>query len=234
WWKPWTPAPSVAWSDLLATIEPGTFLMGSPGSEADRSDDEGPQTRVTISKSFSMGKYEVTQRQYETVMRTNPSSFKGEASLPVENVSWVEATNFCARLTEKERQAGRLPAGYVYRLPTEAEWEYACRARTTSRFSYGDDTQYDKLGRYAWCFRNGGGQTHPVGTKSPNRWGLYDMHGNVWEWCMDWYGGYPGGSVTDPTGADHGLVPRAPGWQLGRLPAHPPVGSPGRQPSGLP
>jgi formylglycine-generating enzyme required for sulfatase activity len=196
---------TVSWLGLeLVKIEPGTFLMGSLSREAGRYDDEGPQTQVTISKGFSMGKYEVTQGQYEAVMGTNPSNSKGDKNLPVETVSWDEATNFCTRLTAQERQAGRLPVGYVYRLPTEAEWEYACRARTTTRFSYGDDPQYAQLGEYAWYFGNSGNKTHPVGTRKPNAWGLYDMHGNVWEWCLDWFGTYPGGSVTNPEGPGSG------------------------------
>ena len=185
----------------LVKIEPGTFMMGSPGHNSD----EGPPTRVTISKGFSMSKYEVTQGQYEAVMGANPSRFKGNLNLPVENVSWVDATNFCAKLTEQEQQAGRLPEGYMYRLPTEAECEYACRAGTTTRFSYGDDPEHVELGEYAWYDENSGGKTHPVGQKKPNPWGLHDMHGNVWEWCLDWYTlSLPGGSVTDPKGPSSG------------------------------
>ena len=160
---------------------------------------------MTISKGFWMGKYEVTQGQYAAVMGTNPSHFKGDTNLPVENVSWVDATNFCAKLTEQERQAGRLPDGYVYRLPTEAEWEYACRAGTTTRFSFGDDPDFTGVGEYAWYVENSGGKTHPVGQKKPNPWGLYDMHGNLWEWCLGWYTfSLPGGSVTDPKGPSSG------------------------------
>jgi formylglycine-generating enzyme required for sulfatase activity len=193
------------WPLELVPIKPGSFLMGSLESEAGRSNDEGPQTRVTITREFSMGKYLVTQEQYEAVMGNNPSSFKGTPNLPVESVSWLDATNFCARLTERERQAGRLPEGKVYRLPTEAEWEYACRAGTTTRFSFGDDPQGTEVGKYAWYDGNSGRQTHPVGTKLPNPWGLYDMHGNVFEWCQAWYSdSLPGGSVTDPQGASSG------------------------------
>ncbi len=183
--------------ETLVWIAPGTFTMGSPSGEKGRYSEEGPQTKVTISRGFLMSKYEVTQAQYKAVMGTNPSSFKGD-NKPVEQVSWHDAVAYCAKLTEKEKAAGRLPVGYEYRLPTEAEWEYACRAGTTTAFSFGDDVS--KLGEYAWYGGNSSSTTHPVGKKKPNGWGLYDMHGNVWEWCQDWYGNYPGGSVTDPQG----------------------------------
>jgi len=110
----------------------------------------------------------------------------------------------CAQLTAQEQAAGRIPTNWLYRLPTEAEWEYACRAGTTNRFYYGDDPGYTLLGQYAWYPGNSGSATHPVDQKRPNRWGLYDMSGNVWEWCSDWYGAYPGGSVSDPTGPSTG------------------------------
>ena len=181
----------------MVWIRPGTFTMGSPSGEKHRRDWEGPQTKVTISRGFLMSKYEVTQAQYKAVVGTNPSHFKGDNN-PVETVSWGEAESYCAKFTTKEKAAGRLPGGYAYRLPTEAEWEYACRAGTTTRFSYGDDGS--QLGEYAWYRSNSSNTTHPVGQKKPNGWGLYDMHGNVWEWCQDWYGNYPGGSVTDPQG----------------------------------
>ena len=114
-------------------------------------------------------------------------------------VNWHGAVAFCKWLTQRERAAGRLPAGYEYRLPTEAEWEYACRAGTTTRFHFGDSAR--ALRDYAWYSSNAGGRTHEVGQKKPNQWGLYDMHGNVWEWCHDWYADeYPGGTVTDPSG----------------------------------
>jgi formylglycine-generating enzyme required for sulfatase activity len=187
-----------------AWIPPGAFTMGSPGSEEDRYDDEGPQTQVTITRGFWLGRYEVTQGEYGAVMAGNPSYFGGDTNRPVEQVSWYDATNYCATLTERERAAGRLPAGYVYRLPTEAEWEYACRAGTATRFSYGDDPGYAQLGNYAWYWNNSDRTTHAVGLKFPNPWGLYDTHGNVWEWCLDWYGTYPGGSVIDPKGPDTG------------------------------
>ena len=204
WWKPLAPTPTPEVRGglpiELVKIDSGTFVMGSPAQEADREGDEGPQMRVTISRGFSMGKYEVTQGQYEAVMGSNPSGIKGSTNLPVENVSWEDATNFCAKLTERERQAGRLSAGQVYRLPTEAEWEYACRAGTTDRFSFGDDLELSELGKYGWYNENSGQKTHLVGEKAANPWGLHDMHGNVWEWCQDWKDTYPGGSVTDPQG----------------------------------
>ena len=196
----------------MVWIPPGTFLMGSPTNEVDRWHDEGPQTRVTLSRGFYVGKYEVTQGEYLRVMGSNPSWFStnsGDAedlSRPVEVVTWFDATNYCGLLTERERAAGRLLEGYVYRLPTEAEWEYACRAGTTTRFSYGDDPGYTKLTDYAWLWDNGDDRTHPVGQKLANPRGLHDMHGNVWEWCADWYGTYPGSSVTDPQGPDTGSV----------------------------
>jgi formylglycine-generating enzyme required for sulfatase activity len=164
----------------------GTFTMG-----------EGKETPhpVTLTKPFELGVYEVTQEQYEQVMGSKPSKFKGPRN-PVEQVDWNDAVAFCRKLSELP--SGK-SGGYVYRLPTEAEWEYACRAGTTTTYSFGDSES--ELGAYAWYKDNSGRTTHPVGGKKPNGWGLYDMHGNVFEWCRDWHGGYPSGSVTDPTGA---------------------------------
>ena len=179
--------------DLNLEILPmpaGTFQMGSASGGLSF---ERPVTRVTISRAFWLGKTEVTQGQWQAVMGNNPSNFKG-ANLPVERVSWEEAMEFCRRLTERERSVGRLPAGYVYTLPTEAQWEYACRAGTTGDYA-GD------LNSMAWYDRNSGRRTQPVGTKQSNAWGLHDMHGNLAEWCLDWFGLYKGGSVTDPLGA---------------------------------
>ena len=195
-------------------INAGTFMMGSPESDGDRYSDEDPQTRVTFTQGFWMSKYETTQEEYLTVMGDNPSYFTGDLKRPVEQVSWDDANDYCAALTARERAAGRLPTGYVYRLPTEAEWEYCCRAGTTTRFSYGDDVQYLQLRNYAWSITNSGGTTHPVGLRRPNPWGVYDMLGNVWEWCLDWYEIYPGGSVTDPRGPTTGSarVIRGGGW----------------------
>lgn len=188
----------------LVFIPPGTFWMGSPTNEVDRFD-EGPQRAVTISLGFWMGKYEVTQGEYLAVMGSNPSDFKGDSNRPVEQVTWFNATNYCGKLTQRERAAGRIPAGSQFRLPTEAEWEYACRAWTSTRFSYGDDLGYTDLTDYAWYVANSGGTTHPVGQKLPNLWGLYDMHGNVWEWCQDWFTGpLPSGIAVDPKGPASG------------------------------
>jgi formylglycine-generating enzyme required for sulfatase activity len=185
----------------LVWIPPGTFTLGSPESEPERSPNEGPQTGVTLTKGFFMSKYLVTQGDYLGIVGSNPSRFTGDTNRPVERVTWFNSSNYCALLTQSEQAAGRLPAGWRYRLPTEAEWEYACRAGTTTMFSYGDDPNYVALGAYAWFEANSGFTTHPVGQKLPNPWGLYDMHGNLAQWCSDWYAStLPGGNVTDPTG----------------------------------
>ena len=187
-------------------IEPGTFLMGSPEDERGRGLIE-VQHQVTLTKGYWLGKYEVTQAQYEAIMGTNPSKLKG-ADLPVEQVNWNDAMEFCAKLTASEKAAGRLPEGYEYTLPTEAQWEYACRAGTTTALNSGKNLsnadecpEMDEVGWYAY---NSNRATHPVGQKLPNAWGLYDMHGNVFEWCLDWYGKYSTSAVTDPTGPDTG------------------------------
>jgi formylglycine-generating enzyme required for sulfatase activity len=165
-----------------------------------------------------MGKYEVTQGEYLAVMGNNPSYFTGDTNRPVEQVSWIDATNYCGTLTGREQAAERIPTNCVYRLPTEAEWEYACRGWTSDRrFSYGDDPGYTNLTNYAWYGANSGGTTHPVGQKLPNPWGLYDMHGNVWEFCQDWFADYPGGIVVDPQGPGtpfpgSGRLIRGSGW----------------------
>jgi formylglycine-generating enzyme required for sulfatase activity len=184
----------------MVFIPPNTFNLGTPTNEVNRFADEGPQVTVTISHGFWMGKYEVTQREYQAVIGSNPSGFPGDLNRPVESVSWLDATNYCARLTQQELTAGRIPKGSYYRLPTQAEWEYAARAGTSTRFSYGDDPNFSNLTNNAWYWFNSGFGTHPVGQKAPNPWGLYDMEGNVLEWTQDWYGPYPGGSVTDPQG----------------------------------
>ena len=139
-------------------------------------------------------------------MGSNPSTFKGDPNRPVEMVSWSDATNYCGKLTRREQAAGRIPTGSQFRLPTEAEWEYACRGWTSTRFSYGDDPDYTNLPDYTWYgVDDGSGTTDPVGQKLPNPWGLYDMHGNVSEWCQDWSRLYPGGIALDPQGPATGL-----------------------------
>ncbi len=180
----------------LVRIEAGKFVMGSPASEAERSDDE-TQHEVKLTKAFYLGETEVTQGQWKAMMGTDPSRFKGD-DLPVESVSWDDAVAFCAALSRKE--------GKSYRLPTEAEWEYACRAGTTTPFHTGA-TISPNLANYDGNDVYGGGakgeyrqKTTPVRTFVGNAWGLYDMHGNVWEWCSDRYGAYPGNAVDDPTG----------------------------------
>jgi formylglycine-generating enzyme required for sulfatase activity len=125
-------------------------------------------------------------------------------------VSWPDATNYCWLLTQRELAAGHILAGSQYRLPTEAEWECAARAGTSTRFSYGDDPGYTALTNHTWYFQNAGLTVHPVGQKLPNPWGLYDMEGNVWEWCQDWLGDLPGGAVTDPTGPPSNPI----GWKV--------------------
>ena len=187
-------------------IEPGTFMMGSPTDELGRDSDE-TQHQVTLTRGYWLGTYEVTQAQYEAVMGTNPSYFKG-ADFPVEKVSWYNAMDFCAKLTDIERAAGRLPEGYEYTLPTEAQWEYACRAETTTALNSGknlsDKNKCPEMDEVGWYEYNSDSTTHPVGQKMPNAWGLYDMHGNVFEWCLDWYGSYPSSAVTDPKGSSSG------------------------------
>jgi eukaryotic-like serine/threonine-protein kinase len=159
--------------------------MGSPASEAGRSDTEGPQHRVSV-PSFYMGRFEVTQAQWQAVMGNNPSSFKGE-NRPVERVSWNDAQEFCKKLSQR--------TGRTYRLPSEAEWEYACRAGTRTAYYFGDDA--GKLGEYAWFAENSGSQTHSVGSFIANGFGLHDMHGNLWEWCQDPYYNHYRGAPTD-------------------------------------
>jgi formylglycine-generating enzyme required for sulfatase activity len=163
----------------LVWIPPGEFLMGSPEEESDRDVDEGPLTRVIFTQGYWLGKYEVTQAQWVGVFGGNPSHFQATGpDGPVENVTWDEAMEFCRRLTEMERAAGRLPSGMRFTLPTEPQWEYACRAGSDAPF-------FAELDAIGWYADNSGGTTHPVGQKQPNRWGLHDMHGNVWEWCRN-------------------------------------------------
>ena len=198
----------------LVLIPKGTFMMGSPESEQGRFENE-TQHEVTISKDYYLGVYEVTQAQYENVMGKNPSHFQGaivgneNADLPVENVSWDDAVEFCKKLSDlpEEKKAGR-----IYRLPTEAEWEYACRAGSKTAYSFDDEDGL--LPEYGWFRRNSSSRTHTVGLLEPNVWGLFDMHGNVWEFCSDWYAEYPKGPVSDPSGPSKGAhrVYRGGGW----------------------
>jgi len=187
-------------------IPPGTYTMGSPADEPDRGDDER-QHKVTLSKGFFMQRTEVTQKQWKAIMGSNPSFFKkcGD-DCPVEQVSWDNTQEFIAKLNQHD-------ADGKYRLPTEAEWEYAARAGSTTRFAYGDDAT--KLSEYAWHDGNAKERVHPVAQKKPNAWGLYDMHGNAWEWCHDWYSSrYPKRTTVDPTGKPSGKarVIRGGGW----------------------
>ena len=176
-------------------IEPGTFVMGSPESEGGRLSDEAQHT-VTLTQGFLMSDHETTQAEYQLVMGRNPSNLKGD-SLPVQQVNWNDAVAYCQKLTERERAAGRITSQQVYRLPTVAEWEYAARAGTTG-------ARYGELEGIAWWSGNSGNQPHAVKQKVANAWGLHDIMGNVWEWCSDWYGEYPTGSVTDPKGPSSG------------------------------
>ena len=173
-------------------IPSGTFKMGSSNGESD----EKPIHSVTISEAFYMGKYEVTQKEWKAVMGDNPSRFKGD-KLPVEQVSWNDIQEFIKKLNQKE-------GGTKYRLPTEAEWEYAARAGSNSKWSFGDNES--QLGNYAWYGSNSNSQTHPVGQKKPNKYGLYDVHGNVWEWVQDWYDSnyYSSSPKTDSKGPSSG------------------------------
>jgi len=190
----------------LAMIPAGEFLMGSPHSAMDADRDEKPRHRVRITRPFYLGVTPVTQQQWVAVMGSNPSHFMGSKN-PVEQISWDECQRFLETLNAKFGDRGT-----KYRLPTEAEWEYACRAGSTTRYYFGDDDS--ALGEYAWYNANSGNTTHPVGEKKPNAWGLYDMHGNVWQWCHDWYGGYADSRTDDPTESATGSlrVLRGGGW----------------------
>jgi len=206
-------------------IPAGKFMMGSPGGEAGRGENEGPQREVQITKPFYMGKYEVKlsefrefvkATQYKTDAETNGGAFvpvkekwqrkegvtwmnpgfSQKDDHPVICVAWSDAAEYCKWLAKK--------TGHAYRLPTEAEWEYACRAGTQQAYSFGPDAR--ELSKYEWHGENSGGKTRPVGQKKPNSWGLFDMHGNVLEWCQDWYGNYIAGPAVDPVGPPRGSM----------------------------
>lgn len=181
--------PGLVLSTNLVFIKAGSFTRAH-------------QQVVTLTRDYWMSKYEVTQGEFLALMGRNPSHFTGEPRRPVEKVSFLEAHSYCVQLTRRERESARLTADYEYRLPTEAEWEWACRAGSTNRFSFGDDEA--AAVDHAWTEENSEAGTHPVGLKQPNAWGLYDMHGNVWEWCRDWFAEFPTGPQTDPSGPESG------------------------------
>ena len=173
----------------LILIPAGEFEMGSPDTEEARENDEGPVRRVKISKPFYIGRHEITQAQWKAVMGYALSNSKG-FDHPAVGIRWAVAVEFCKKLSEREFE--------TFRLPTEAEWEYACRAGSMTIYSFGDVSS--SLDQHAWFNSNSSHSTHPVGQKKPNAFGLHDMHGNVWEWCCDWYDDYLEDSTVDPTG----------------------------------
>lgn len=188
--------------------------MGSPEDEVFRFYDE-TQHRVTITQGFWLGKFEVTQAQWQAVMGSNPSRFKG-ADLPVETVGWTDISESGGFLEKANRFAA---AGERFSLPTEAQWEYACRAGTTTTLNNGKNLTLTEevcrnLDEVGWYKENSGRKTHPGGLKKANAWGLHDMHGNLWEWCADWFEGYPAGPIADPRGPDAGTdrVGRGGAW----------------------
>lgn len=195
----------------LCWIPAGRFRMGSPDDEAEREASNEEQVRGELTSGFWMGKYEVTQDEYQDLIGSNPARFKEDgANKPVEKVSWNDAVAYCKRLTERERELGKLPEGWAYVLPTEAQWEYACRAGEKGPYSGGT---LDEVG---WYKDNSGDMTHAVGEKKANAWGLHDVHGNVREWCSDWLADSLAGGK-DPTGPNSGSkrVHRGGHWYFG-------------------
>ncbi len=176
-------------------IPPGHFLMGSPEGEKGRRDNEA-QHKVTLTRGFYLSVYPVTQAQWKAVMGNTPRPYHGKGDLPVETVSWDDCQEFLRKLRQRDKRP--------YRLPTEAEWEYACRAGTSTPYYFGQTLSHRQanFGK----FRKGSSplSTTPVGRYPPNAWGLYEMHGNVWEWCQDWFGEYPRKAVADPRGPEGG------------------------------
>ena len=175
------------WSAVFGTTNAGNFTTNTPPATNLIWIPSGTfnmsGTIVYLTKSFWMGKYPVTQAEWQSLMGNNPSGFSGNPNRPVEQVNWSDAVSYCAALTTRERTAGHINTNWVYRLPTEAEWEYACRAGTTNTYYFGEDPYGTRLRWYAWYSVNSGGQTHNVGGRAPNPWGLYDMAGNVFQWC---------------------------------------------------
>ena len=180
-------------------VGPGTFKMGSPSTEVGRKPDEA-QHEVTLTQGFWMSDHVVTQAEYSELMGENPSRTVG-TNLPVDSVTWQDARIYCTRLNLKEDTAGHHRLGHTYRLPTEAEWEWAARAGSEGAFFWTDDSEYRQAPHYAWCRLNSNLKTHPINSKPPNTLGLYDMAGNVFQWCNDAYGPYERGVVIDPAGA---------------------------------
>ena len=202
--------PRLQVPDSMVWVPPGDFLMGTPASDSTRTTDpldtqaELPQFQVALTRGFWMSRFELTQWEYQDIMCGNPSAFGDDLGNPVESVTWTQAEYYCARLTQREQQAGRLPVDYVYRLPTEAEWEYVARAGTTGWFSFGDDLAL--LHSYGWYNADSGSNPHPTGQLLPNPWGLSDLHGNMFEWCWDWIAAPPAGPVTDFIGQTNGSL----------------------------
>jgi len=193
---------------------PGVFMMGSPISESERGEEEERQFEAKISQGFWLGQYSVTQAQWQAVFGSNPSHFQQCLDCPVDSVNWHQAINFCQELNKIF--GGELPKGYEFSLPTEVHWEYACRAGTITMYHSGQ-TLID-LSRVAWHKNNSSGHTHPVGEREPNKWELYDMHGNVMEWCFDSPSDYPNAPAIDWIGNGNGFVRNIRGGSWGTPP----------------